>query len=285
MHMDYTRFRFEAVVDWIKVEARKADGSLHSPTIYDPASWAVVERQRHGEEIVRVLAIEVSVDAYSNPGHDNPASLEDLQELAFRFGHLMTSPPSQNYRFAGASKGLTEGAASGHAIRNGLRRGKTLLIGSQRNYMGRAADPVSARIYVKTTDRKARLPVALHRARTERTLTGSGLPVELWKDWKAYKFESMGTMKSGLFHHRRLSDCDGLPARLTARMRAPAERRERRDSGRSRRMHSPMTEADGELYEAIRNALKKLTRAMRVGGFSVRTDQKHIAAQGEDSLP
>lgn len=225
--------------------------------IDDPASWADVEEQLRAVEARYglasqpvVLMIEVSLD-----GCEGSGDLDAMAGLAHHFFRFMISHCSDNARLT-RHKGETEGAyvtAPAELLKK-VRAGRTIFIGN-------VGDPITQRIYAKTTDRvDVRLPIGEWRARMEVTLSGSALPFTSLEDARAFRFESL---TNRWFRFRRPSeDLDDMPIMVRlARNRMPILGT-RTDHGRLR--YGSTTRADRRLnglaYEALRNLTARMSR-------------------------
>lgn len=234
--MDYRKFRFNAVIDWLEIEINtikptnfqtiKRHGGLSYVDaigagaggaatnfifkFHDPKNWQSVnemlkyiekENPLANEPIVK--SIEVSFDAYSRT-----ATRDELVDLTGRFYRYLTNTVSQNHRVSGR-KGLkfdVEPIDSGANIRRLLTQNRNLCIGNNKDdasgFNKYKADEEYMQIYFKKTDNDGTpIPVSDHRARIEIRLQGSKLPCSTLKEWQAFKFESL----SNYFNFRTIN--------------------------------------------------------------------------------
>lgn len=282
---DLSLFRARAVIDWIELEIHTAR-STNFPTVQDRVraslggcrrAWIEALDEGPGRAATRFLVrvqeppdsllialdefaarmplaevpairrIEVSVDFYSRR-YDR----SELEAMVLRLKRTLnaTGPKEIECGPAGTERVLD--------VRD-LRADRTLVIGRP---------GIQWRVYLKVTDLKQPIPnPAQHRARVEVTLDGEGLPSGLADVdcLKAFRFESL----CGLFAFRELR-----PMELIGSVRTPAEvalkRRQELVLGKGprelpipkRRKHSPLTRADGEMKQRVRDALRDLTRRM-----------------------
>jgi hypothetical protein len=298
--MDYSAFRFVAVVDFMQFEIQTAKptnfwtikkrfgldfvepqnaGEGGAATVFrfklqDPHCWheVVLQLQAIAQEFALVAppivtAIEVSFDAYSNG-----AIREELVELTARLYKFQANVVSDNRRFEGSGKGVRdgEGTLGGFdRVRRLLGSGRVIAIGHQRDdKWGRwKADPESQRIYFKTTDRGGEtLPDNQHRARIEKTLQGSAIVNGTLEHWEAFKFETL----SDSFRFRALKgDLNRLLQLSADRTEQIGERRARarvksdRTAYSGSRLYSSATKADTDLNRRARRALRDLSARWR----------------------
>lgn len=279
--MDYTRFRFRAVVDWLEIETTTAKPT-NAPTIrrkgalcyvtpidavaggaasrfrfriYDPENWnsvrQIIAEIEHATPLATpptVTAIEVSFDAYGKG-----ATRDELAALAADFGRFNTAAISDNRRIAGRWKGDTEGLLSQAYARRRIAAGRVVAIGNK-------TDPISQRIYFKTTDHNGQaMSASNYRARIEVTLQGEALPMTALDDWAGYSFERLAdffkfrTLKDGLDPITRAA------AEYSARI-GERKTRNRREGGT--RIYAKSTRADTALNRKAYDALRELTRRM-----------------------
>lgn len=195
--MDYSGFRFRAVVDWIEFEIYTATptnfhtlrragafsyikaqnaGPGGSATIYrfklhDPESWNDVLRMVSNlnakfpfSQAPTITVIEIAFDAYSK----GKASPNALAELAANYYRHMIQPVSSNRRLYRDHKG------SGKAI---PRQFPSLVRHVSEGWQIGIGDKKAEKyqhIYFKTVDQGGQvLPDIQHRARIEITLKGS----------------------------------------------------------------------------------------------------------------
>lgn len=287
--MDYTRFTFSAVADWIEIEVTTAS-STNAPTIrrrcglsgfvtpcnaeesgaasvfrvrlQDPRDWqGVTKRLRQIDAefpFLRpptVTGIEISLDARSKT-----ASREELIELTARFYKFSTFMASKNRRYEGAYRGGVKAITSGFdQIRQEIGQGRVIAIGNQQDDpQGRwRCDPVSQRIYFKTTDNRQALDPAEHRARIEVTLQGDGLPGQSLQFWEQFNFSDL----TEFFRFRQIKpNLPPVDQLIADRLEQIGERstRNRREGGT--RLHGKLTSADTTLNKRTKDALRHLSK-------------------------
>ncbi|WP_018914519.1 hypothetical protein [Thiomonas sp. FB-6] len=283
----YAALKFRAVVDWVELHvvtaspsnfdtARKRVGVPHVKPVnpgpggaateflvrlQEPESWQDVEEALAGfthdhplAEPVTVHAIEIALDAYSRFN-----SRDDLVEMAYGFYKFSTFMASENRRMS-RGKLDTLSLRSHRLRRHHLDEGYNVYVGDK------GAD-VMQHLYVKETTIREGLPVSLprkeHRARTEITFTGKGVPEALVSDWREFNFTEL----SSYFSYRKLKPI------LTPLVRVAVEHVDqigeaklRRRRNRGTRLHSAATLADTELNARAYSALRELTKRMRAGG-------------------
>ncbi len=294
--MNYSNFRFSAVVDWIELEIctenptnfqtlrRHCDLDFAHPLdkssggaasvfrirLQDPECWQDVDKKLKEIAAIFPLAtmpvvsgIEVSLDGYSRSGNR-----DELIELGARFYKFQSRPASTNRRFSGRFRGDVEGIQGGmNRLRQKLAAGRVIALGNQASDRhGRwIVGSESQRIYIKCTDKggKVSLPEAQHRARIERTLQEEAIPVTELDGWKAFRFETM----TPNFRFRALKDDLDPLLRLIAERadqvgeRKPRPRAKKDKSGFSgTRLYSRVTRADRHLNDLAKGALRGLTR-------------------------
>lgn len=267
--------KVEAVIDWLTVEfmtpgphnAGKLKGALGASHVtpmnpgpgdytthfvarfQDPGPFAqVIQTLRAAgvalEQGAFVRGIEIAFDLYA---HDRDA-LVQLAAHLYKFASNVADPEN-------------------HRTFNGPD-GSTIYIGNQGSDTI-PADPVSQRIYAKTTDRGQELPPELHRARYEITLTGSGLPFSTLGEAAAFNFIELAPW----FKWRKLKG--GLDPLQLATIKAAKQIGSRRvvklRTG-GRREFDRRTVADIELnkraHDALRNLTRRVRRGMRSSDFS-----------------
>jgi hypothetical protein len=279
--MDYTRFSFRAVVDWLEI-AITTVAPTNAPTIrrkgalcyvtpidagaggaatrfcfriYDPDSWAgirgiiaEIEQATPFAMPPTVTGMEISFDAYSNG-----ATLNELAALAADFCRFNTAAISNNRRIAGRWRGDTEGLPGQAYARRKVAAGRVIAIGDK-------TAPISQRIYFKTTDHNGQsIPDADYRARIEVTLQGKALPMTTLDDGEGYSFEGL----AAFFKFRALKD--GLDPTAKAAAEYPArigERGERKRREGGTRLYAKGTRADTPLNRKAYDALRELSRRM-----------------------
>lgn len=282
----YAAYRFRACVDWIKLRIVTSRPSNHDTvrtrvgirfaepvnegpgqtatefilTFQDPQSWRQLEeslqRFTHDHllvEPVQVTGIEVALDAYSRTG-----VREDLVRMTHRFFKFACHMVSDN-RFVSRGKG--DSIRLNHP-RFALRpehfdEGYNL-------YVGEKSDDVQQHLYLKQTTIQDKVPVHLplgeHRARTEVTLKGLGLPVATLEQWRGYDL----TRLAFYFKYRSFKPHLHPAVKLgVERVDQIGEARPRRRKNRGCHMYSPSTVADRELNALAYSALRELNRRMK----------------------
>jgi hypothetical protein len=278
--MDYSRFRFKAVVDWIEIEIQTAkptnfhtlrrigtlphvraqnEGPGGAATIfrfevYDPDSWhdiilsiSKLEAEYAFSAAPIVTGIEIAFDAYSK----GEATADELCELTASYYRNMTLPVSSNRRLYRDFKG------SGKAI---PRQFPALIRDISEGWQIGIGDKKAAQyqhLYFKTVDYNGKeLPKAKHRARIEITLRGNELPSSI-EEWREKDF----TKVSRFFKFRKPKDnLDSFTQVIVGAVPQIGERKERKrkEGGGVRLYHKP-TQADKVLNEKASQALRNLT--------------------------
>jgi hypothetical protein len=293
--MDYRKFRFKAVIDWIELEIKtikptnfqtiRRHGGLKYVTpidegagraatnfifkFHDPKNWLSIIEMLKEIELDNSLAqepivksIEVSFDAYSET-----ATSEELTELTGRFFRYLTNPVSLNIRFSGR-KGLkvkdTEPTESGANVRRLFAKNRNLCIGNAKDDESRfnkyKVDDEYMQIYFKKTDNNGiAIPTSEHRARIEIRLQGSKLPCTTFCEWREFNFESL----SKYFNFRTINE-PLLALAPTGFIRAlDSIAQIGAASGYKRRKGALFTVADKELNNKVYESLRRLTDRMR----------------------
>lgn len=206
-----------------------------------------------------ITGIEVSLDMIRRKGTTD----EELADLTTHMHVMSAYRPNANHRtyhgFTGSAEAVPVHQAS---LRRMVLAGHCIAVGSQRDHDSKRghqqADPISSRTYHKTTDDGSGLPQDQHRARTERTLQGAGLPFDTLDKLNAFNFSDL----HDLFSFRKLKD-DLNPLVASAYrhrvMDFSAQERSRRDGGGTRK-HHPATVADSALNAIMARALRALTK-------------------------
>jgi hypothetical protein len=168
-------------------------------TIQEPGTWHALRQSmdtlkgyqpfRSGP---RMVAIEVSFDAYSKAG-----DRRELTDAAVMFCRQLQNRVSGD--MPRLHKGTTRLAFTERVLEEGFTAGETLYIGDE----GAA---LQQRIYVKTRDNNQPLATAAHRARVEITMSGNAIPQLSWDDWSEFNFQSLARWfkfreLSGKFSH------------------------------------------------------------------------------------
>ena len=224
--MNYKKFRFNAVIDWIEFEIEtvkptnfqtiKRHGELcyveaidPGPggaashfrfKIHDPTNWQHVATILDGinedspllTASTLVKSIEVSFDAYSHR-----ANRTELLELTGRFYRYLTNPVSQNQRFSGLKSRPIDRIFSNQQVKTLLDSGRAICIGNNRNgnegTYNWECDDRYMQIYLKTTDNGGndKLIEEKQRARIEIRLRGTALPCKTLEEWSSFNFQSL----------------------------------------------------------------------------------------------
>lgn len=223
------------------------------------------------EEDVRIVGIEVSIDAY-HPAQD-PHALADMTLHLFC---MHARPPKR----AGLELNMERGAGPLPLTDNSNRviteprhfrwadGGSDTLQAFIDGYTVRAGDAGAdhtARYYLKTADSLdgtsyAPLLMTEHSARIEVTLTGACTPFDSISAWRAFKFASLAKHFGMRTVNRPASTSDARSRVRTAGI--PTDEARIQDHKRSTRRG---TRADGVWYELARNALRALARAQKKG--------------------
>lgn len=286
--MNHSDFTFSSVVDWIELEFVTAN-TTNAPTIrrrcgisdfiapinaessgaatvfrtrvQAPQSWQDVEarilmigKQFPLQSAPTISGIEVSFDARRKPA----ATHEDLADLAARFYKFSTFVSSKNHRYEGAFLGGVNGITGGfEAIRENIRQGRVIAIGSQKSGRHGKHDPISQRIYLKATDNNGQqLPESEHRARIEVTLQDDGLPNPSIDFWATFDFTTL----TDQFRFRKIKPGLSISDQLVAdRMPQIGARNTRNRKEGGTRVYGRLTSADTILNKRSKDALRRLT--------------------------
>ena len=221
--MDYSIFRFEAVVDFIEIEIHTVQkhlgGVMHNrcaifgfshftPVGANAGGWANVFRTRlHDLKTFAALKsklatiesevpfaspptitrIEVAFNGYLKDEMQNRAGAGQLLvALAARMVYRIARPVSENRRIYRDYKG------SPTTIPRSIESLGRKLTESWNVAFGNLTADQYQHGYVKTTDHnKKPIPIEDYRARFEIRLAGAGLPHVDIESWKSFKFESL----------------------------------------------------------------------------------------------
>jgi hypothetical protein len=313
--MDYSKFRFSAVADWIEIEIQteKSTNFMRVQKMFNEA-LCLPEGQNiyiepvspndgggtclflvrlhdveHYADIGRLL-IKVGAELSLTPGFKiNKIELaldaycDDLANQAARFYKFMTQPVSKNRRmyrdFKGSGKTIPRHFDS--LVRH-LSEGWQIGIGNKK-------DDRYQHIYFKKTngvetdaetgeERAKPLPPEQWRARIEVTLSGAALPCQTAEQWAACRFERL----AHYFRFMKLKDDLEPLIQTTAdaidqigERRARPRVHEGRHSGT--RLHGKATQADTELNSKVRNALRDLSARWKSTGIRGRPTRKTTA--------
>lgn len=303
--MNYSSFRFRAVVDWIEVEiqtgkttnrqtvqrafnealrlaaglniwteprdANEGGGaSCFSVRIHDVERYTDIDR----------LLKEVGAKLSLSPGFKiNKIELaldaycDDPATQAARFYKFMTHPVSDNRRMyhdqAGTVKAMPR---TSEAIARHLSEGWQIGIGNR-------TDERYQHIYFKTTDtHQGERQEVEHCARIEVRLSGAALPCQAHDDWRQFKFETLAQY----FRFTKLKDSlEPLIQTVAEAQDQIGERRARKRNHEGResgtRLHSRATQADTELNSKARNALRELSARWKGTGKRGRSSRTTAA--------
>jgi hypothetical protein len=276
----YSRYRFNAVVDWIELRIVTANPT-NFPTvrrrmdlphvkavdageggaatcflfkIHDPKSWAEIDAalarltvDHPLAEPITVTGIEIALDAYSKQG-----SRADLTEMVLQFYRASTKMISRNRRVSNSKIDLANSLTNVETLRRRLEAGYNI-------YIGDKGTSASQHLYLKETDKKALLPTVEQRARTEITLRGESLPHVLLEDWKRHSF----TQEADYFKYRKIKH-SLHPMVEWAAQRKPqfGEKYQRRRATGGVRHFSSATRADLHLNALALDALRYLNEKM-----------------------
>jgi len=247
---------------------RASSASAFDFRIQDPVSWdGVATILDEVEEDYGFLTpptftgIEVSLDGYIED-----APLDDLVTLTAHRYRSMQRPVSFNQRFAGlkGTRGLVRAIAA-NSLHRLLQQGRVVVMGDFGS-MNRNADPITMRIYAKTTDRSGeiKLPQGQWRSRWEITLQGDGMPFASIEEARKFRFQTLSK-----FFYTRIAR-DDLTAFEEQILDAKLQPGAAREAPILRRWNSSKTKADREANDKVYQALRKLTRHMNPktrGGF------------------
>lgn len=282
----YAALKFRAVVDWVELRVVTASPSNFSTVrartgasfvdaldegaggaaskfhvrFQEPGSWEEVEdslaKFTHDHplaEPVTVRAIEVALDAYSRFN-----DRDDLVQMAYGFYKFAAFMASEN-RFISRSKHDSMSLRTHTLRRHHLDEGYNV-------YVDKKGADVQQHIYVKETTIRDGLVIPLprreHRARTEITFTGTGVPEGLLSDWQAFSFTEL----SSCFSYRKLKPVLHPMLRVALEhwhQVGEAKLRPRRNRGK--KLYLSSTLADTELNARAYSALRELTKRMRAG--------------------
>jgi hypothetical protein len=234
---------------------------VHDVDDYEKLARALRElsRQYPFVDLPKITAIEVACDFRNKTGSipETLAMTHRLQSSLFADGahHRQFDPASGKVRF--------------------LNHPGDRLDPSMCFYIGDKGDPRSWRCYFKTKDKEVLLPEDQWRARVEVTLEGVALQeygLNLLADIQRFQFSKL----TGLFRFRRPIEPEQMAGGSLLKLTAIKKNREindltpergihsfdavgRRDKFRRTRAESSYLQADDELREAVKGALRRLT--------------------------
>ena len=286
-HDAYAALRFRAVVDWVELKVvtaapsnfdtlRKRTGASFVQALDESAGGAATEflvrmqEPSHWQDVedalgrftadhalakpVTIHAIEIALDAYSRINRR-----DDLVAMTLKFYKFAKFMASEKRR-------MSRGKGDTHDIVNARWLTPKDIADGYNVYVGNKGEPVQQHIYLKETTHQDGVAIALpsheHRARTEVTFTGNGVPDGLVSNWRSFEIAAL----SGYFSYRRPKDeLDPLLQLVVQTMPQVGEAKPRRAKSRHRRMHSTTTCADIELNARAYSALRELTKRMQGG--------------------
>lgn len=231
--MDYSGFKFKAVVDWIEIEIRtskhtkfeivrgtlktildfpehknpyvepldEGDGrraTVFRFRIYDPKNWQQIT------EIVRKLGKQhpfaempkVAVIEVALDAYSKNESMDELAEMVADYYRKMSRLVSPNRRLYRDYKGSPESMYIRRPLLvRRIKEGWQIGIGS-------TTDELYQHAYLKITDNGETLPINEYRARLEIRLQGAELPCRSFEEWKHFEFASL----SEFFRFRKIKD-------------------------------------------------------------------------------
>jgi len=287
--MDYSLFRFEAVVDFVEIEIhtvaptqgkaiqRKCklfgvtyakrigergsySGKAFRIRLYDVQSFmrlrskiASIDEAFPFARPATITMIEVAFDGYLK-GKLNNTQQAELAKLAATMAYRIANPVSSNTRTYAGYRGSPQALPrSFDSLVRQISEGRNVGIGNKR-------DERYQHCYLKTVDRNECLPVELHRARFEIRLTEAGLPHQDVEAWENFKFETLAKHIS----FRKVPDGATVFEHMLANAaadRASHKRSIKRRNGGGTRSHT--LRADRELNEIVRDRLRNLTKRWR----------------------
>lgn len=285
--MDYSAFRFEAVVDFIEVEIRTAQkhlgGVMHNrcaifgfshmtpinanaggwantftTRLYDLRNFAALQSKLAtiGQEFPltappKVSMIEVAFDGYLKDP-TAPTNRDHLDALAAYMVYRLAVPVSKNRRI------YRDGKGSPTAIPRSLNAVERKMADGWNAAVGNKTDDQYQHGYVKKTDHNGKpIPVDSHRARFEIRLAGAGLPDIDVEFYKNFRFETLVE-----YINFRKEDEAATPVQQTliagyADRASHRKNIKRHEGGGVRKNSMP---ADQELNRLVREKLRELTR-------------------------
>lgn len=287
--MDYSQFKFKAVVDWTDIEIqtarttnspairrrlnlilrlpqgknvyvkpvdKEASGSatMFRLRIQDPKNWEQTDKILQRLEEHYVFAREPKVRAIEvavDAYSRREATDHELAEFSVNCYRNMTHLVSENRR---VYRNYGSRVESPHLRKpqfiNRIEDGYQIGIGNK-------TDALYQHAYLKTTDDGHILPKEEYRARIEIRLQGREIQDEDFEDWKNFKFQSL----SKYFNFRKLkNDLNPSMQFLSGEASFQIGERGLRNTSVGPRLYSPNTEADTSLNEKIYEALRELSR-------------------------
>lgn len=293
--MDYNKFNFKAVVDYIEIQIQTAQPTAYdalrrhtglpffdpiNPTsrgnsatiftvkIHDPQRWAdVVSAVNNiaakGHELVgqfEVVGVEVALDAIPISG---TASMLELATMAAHLAkHSTFSHDNVRLYREGCKKGDFPFRPT-----NDRTTVRYMAMGWQ-HMRGDKGSDCCQHAYAKVTDHnKKPLPIDQHRARIEITLRGDELPCSTLEEWKNHRFEKLA---KPYFTYRKRKTVDNIVSEdgcmNVAKLRESmyqqqpnfGKRKTQRATPRER-LTSKHSVTDNELRDLARHALQELS--------------------------
>lgn len=285
--MDYSLFRFEAVVDFVEIEIHtiarnqgwdikrqcalfgvsyvtpvRADAAKWASSftirLYDPKNFAALQSKIASIGSVfpyaqppSITMIEVAFDGYLKAVTNNATS-GDLATLAARMAYRIANPVSTNSRIYRDGKGSpTAMPRALHVTARKMIEGWNVGIGDK------TADQYQHG-YLKTTDHTDKpIPVKDHRARFEIRLAGAGLPHTDAESWQSFKFETLARYISFRKEDETAAPFQQIIIAGYADRASHPKTIHNRAEGRTRT--SRIMPADTELNRIVRKQLQRLT--------------------------
>lgn len=224
--------RVHDLKSWVQLEEILAHINANKPLSFAP--W--------------FTGLEVSLDAFSMEHKE-----DDLIEKTAEFYWLLQKPSSSNHRTAGADRFSAEAIRNHKSNMRKIPMGQSIYISSQKD------DPISQRIYYKTTNNNAALPVELHSARYEITLQFGECPFRSLEDAKAYRFEKLAKW----FKFRKLKpDLNDWDKMIIEAQQQLSPHGLKRRNGGGVRIYNPKSMADTNLNRIYYEKLRELTSRM-----------------------
>ena len=287
--MDYSAFRFVAVVDFIEIEIHTAQkhlgGAIHNrlsilgfshftpvqanaggwdstfrTRLYDLKTFAALQAKVASIQAevpfsspFTITRIEAAFDGYLKDDMQNSAGADELlAALAARMVYRIARPVSENRRIYRDYKG------SPTAIPRHFETLKRQMGDGWNVGIGNKTDDQYQHGYLKTIDyNEKKLPQNLHRARFEIRLAGANLPHSDVDSWASFKFESLASHLS--FREEDDTASTFKQAIVSAYADRASHRKsiKRRDGGGIRHNIMP---ADDELNRIVRQRLQTLSK-------------------------
>ena len=200
------------------------------------------------------LALEVAIDATSNPKAGNPATRHDKFRLVAGMAHRLADPAS-DYRRIASTKGTGRSMAGLSLARTVelMSAGGNAYTGHQDTTRWGEADPVSMHGYFATTDRGSLILDPLqHSARTEVRIQGSALPGDSLAHLAEFRFQTLAK------HLYIRSEMEGQEERAGCGQYARMNIKRATHKGGGTRQF--MTAADSELNAIFKKCLENLSR-------------------------